>query len=379
MSDHPEVFTIGIEEEYQVIDPVTRELCSDAGRILQEAQIKLGSSVQNELQQCQLEVASGVCYTLEQVRDEVRRLRHEVIAAAAHFKRQVVAAGTHPFSHWDRQVLTPKERYWDMMNDYQQLTREQAIFGCHVHVGVSSEETALQIMNHARIWLAPLLALTSNSPFWLGRDTGYASFRTMQWARWPQSGPPEYFASLAEYKALTGALRRTGGIIDLTRIYWDIRLSERYPTIEFRLMDVCSSIEDTVMIAGLIRALIYTCYEHMKHKQFAPPVRQELLRMAQWQAARYGMEDNLIDIYTMGSLPANHMIGNFLSYLRPALETLGDWEEVSTRVYEVMKRGTGAVRQRAIYQRTGSLEEVMDYVIAETARGAGDVGQLKTA
>jgi carboxylate-amine ligase len=379
MSAHPEAFSIGIEEEYQIIDPVTRELSSDAELLLQEAGLNLGKSVQLEMQQSQLEVATGICYTLEEARNELRRLRHEVIGVAARHKKQVAAAGTHPFSHWSRQAFTPKERYWELAQDYQQLAREQSIFGCHVHVGVSDQETALQIMNHARIWLSPLLALASNSPFWWGTDTGYASYRTMQWARWPQSGPPQYFASLAEYKALTSELQKTGGIVDLTRIYWDMRISERYPTIELRIMDACTRIDETIMMAGLVRALIYTCYEHVKRRQFALPIRQELLRMAHWQAARYGLEGNLIDVYTLNALPASHMIERLLSFVRGALEAHGDWEEVSTLVHETMKRGTGAERQRAIYQRTGSLEEVVNYLIIETARDTGGIERLKTA
>lgn len=379
MSAHPEAFSIGIEEEYQIIDPVTRELYSDAEHILQEASLVLGKNVQHEIHQCQLEVATAVCYTLEQARKELQRLRHGVIVAAAHCQKQVAAAGTHPFSHWSRQAFTSKKRYWEMEQDYQQLAREQSIFGCHVHIGLSDRETALQVMNHARIWLSPLLALAANSPFWWGTDTGYASFRTMQWARWPQAGPPQHFASLAEYEALTRALQMTGGIVDLTRIYWDMRISERYPTVEIRLMDVCTSIDDAIMMAGLVRALITTCYEQVQRKQSAPPIRQELLRVAHWQAARYGLEGDLIDVYTISALPARHMIEKLLSFVRPALEVHGDWEEISTLVHATMNRGTGAARQRAIYQRTGSLEEIVSYLITETARETGGIEQLKTA
>jgi glutamate---cysteine ligase / carboxylate-amine ligase len=376
---HPEAISIGIEEEYQIIDPVTRELSSDAELLLQEASQVLGKNVQPEIQQSQLEVATEVCYTLEQARNELRRLRHGVIVAAEHCQRQVVAAGTHPFSHWNKQALTSRERYWELGQDYQQLACEQSIFGCHVHVGMSDRETALQVMNHARLWLSPLLALAANSPFWRGIDTGYASFRTMQWARWPQSGPPQYFSSLAEYEALTSALQMTGVLVDLTRIYWDMRLSERYPTIELRLMDVCTSIDDTIMIAGLVRALISTCYECVQHKQFAPPIRQELLRMAHWQAARYGLNGTLIDVYSICSLPASHMIERFLYFVRPALEMYGDWEEISSLVHATMSRGSGADRQRVVYQHTGSLEEVVSYLIAETARETADFEQRKTA
>src|SRR5581483_309969 len=203
-------------------------------------------------------------------------------------------------------------------------------------------------MNHARIWLSPLLALAANSPLWCGIDTGYASFRAVQWGRWPQSGPPQYFTSLSEYEELTHTLQMAGALADLRRIYWDMRLSERYPTVELRLMDVCTSIDETIMMAGLVRGLIAMCYEHVLRRQFAPPIRQELLRMAHWQAARYGLKGDLIDVDGVCILPACHMVEKLLSFVRPVLEANGDWKEISTLVYETMKRGTGADRQRAI-------------------------------
>jgi glutamate---cysteine ligase / carboxylate-amine ligase len=371
MSVYSKALSFGVEEEYQIIDPVTYELAPDAEPIIQEARLHLGNSVQAEIHLSQIEVATKVCYTLEQLRHELQRLRREVIAAAARRQKVVAAAGTHPFSHGNKQLFTPKERYLELEQEYQHLAREQAIFGCHVHVGLGERETALHVMNHARLWLAPLLALTANSPFWYGMDTGYASFRTEQWARWPLAGPPQHFSSLTEYEALIGALLKAGGIEDLTRLYWDMRLSERYPTIEIRIMDVCTTVDDTIMIAGLVRALIHACVLLVLHKKTAPPVRQELLQVAHWRAARYGLNEKLIDIYTMSTVPASHLIEKLLRFVRPSLEVHGDWEEISTLVYATLLRGTGATRQRAIYQHTGSLIEVVRYLVAETVGGTG--------
>lgn len=379
MSAHPAAFSFGVEEEYQIIDPVTCELSSNGEAILQAARLALGKSVQPEIHLSQIEVATDVCLTLEQVRHELQRLRREVMVAAARSEKLVIAAGTHPFSHWSGQTITPQDRYLELERDYQQLAREQSIFGCHVHVGLSDRQTALHVMNHIRLWLSPLLALSANSPFWWGTDTGYASFRTEHWARWPQSGPPQYFSTLREYEALTEMLRRTRSIEDLTRIYWDARLSERFPTIEIRVMDVCTTINDAVMIAGLVRALIATCHELVLCKKYAPPVRQELLRIAHWRAARYGLSEDLIDIPTMSTLPSRYVIENFLYFLRPALEKHGDWEEISTLVLATMRHGNGATRQRTIYQRTGSLQEVVHYLVRETAEGTGYIEALKTA
>lgn len=369
MSICAEACFFGVEEEYQIIDPVTRELCSSAEPILLAAQKVLGSCAQHEIHLSQLEIATPICQTLSMLREELTRLRRGVIAAAAHFNKQIAASGSHPFSHWQRQSITPKERYQLLEQDFQQLVREQSIFGCHVHVGISDRSVALQVLNHARTWLSPLLALTANSPFWWGTDTGYSSYRHVMWTRWPQAGPPQVFSSMAEYEALSRALLATRCIDDLSKIYWDIRLSEHYPTIEVRLMDVCTSIDEVVMIAGLVRALIRTCYEQVVQGKEAPPVRQELLRLAHWRAARYGLDEDLVDVHSESILPARQLITNFLHFLRPALEASCDWVEVSTLVQQTMRQGIGASRQRAIFQQTGQLESVVDLIVSETAQG----------
>ncbi len=380
MSVYSKALSFGVEEEYQIIDPVTYELSPGAEPIIQEARLHLGNSVQPEIHLSQIEVATKVCYTLEQMRHELQRLRREVIAAAARSQKLVVAAGTHPFSPGNKQVFTPKEHYLELEREYQHLAREQAIFGCHVHVGLGDREMALHVMNHARLWLAPLLALSANSPFWYGMDTNYASFRTEQWARWPLAGPPHHFSSLTEYEALIGMLLKARGIEDLTRLYWDMRLSERYPTIEIRIMDVCTTIDDTIMLAGLVRALIHACALLVQHKKFASPIRQELLRIAHWRAARHGLDEELVDLSTLSTVPAGHLIEKLLRFVRPSLEMHGDWEEVSTLVYAMLRHGTGAARQRTLYQHTGSLNEVVRYLVAETARGTGHMKEeRKTA
>jgi carboxylate-amine ligase len=224
-------------------------------------------------------------------------------------------------------------------------------------------------MNRARVWLAPLLALSANSPFWLGTDTGYASYRTEIWGRWPLSGVPDIFESHAEYKALVEALVATKSVEEATKIYWDVRLSERYPTIEFRVTDVCMTVDEAVMVAGLVRALARTCHEQaIRDKPFVA-ARPELLRAAQWRAARYGLEADLMDINALTVVPARELIEKFLTFVRPSLEDSGEWDEISSIVNEVMQRGTGATRQREAYKRAGQLEDVVDLIIEETEKG----------
>lgn len=363
-----ETFTLGVEEEYQIIDPDTRELSSSSASLLPRAQHTLGENAQQELQLSQVEAVSSICHTLHDVRTELVRLRRDMAGAATQQGKQIAAAGTHPFSHWKKQRITPKDRYQGIVDDYQQIAREP-IFGCHVHVGLRDREIALHVMNQARLWLAPLLALTANSPFWLGEDTGYASFRTLMWSRWPPSGPPQHFKSLQEYYDLVQAMVATGSIEDATKIYWDIRLSERFKTIEFRIADSCMTINETIMLAGFIRALVRTCYERVMREEPLPNVRPELMRAAHWRAARYGLSRELIDIVAQRTIPADAMVEKLLAFSRAALEAEGDWDEISALVRETLQHGNGAVRQRAIYQRTTKVEDVVDFMVTETMKG----------
>lgn len=369
MSSQTEDFTLGVEEEYQIIDPTTGELCSRCEPILSVARKELGSQVQPEAQLSQIEISTSVCRTLAEVRAELVRLRRSVRAAAEVEGYQIAAAGTHPFSSWEKQKLTPKERYQELLRSYQQLARELMIFGCHVHVGIRDREIAIGIMNRARIWLAPLLALCASSPFWAGTDTGYASYRTEIWSRWPVSGPPLFFESQAEYETLVEALVATGSVKEATKIYWDIRLSERFPTLEFRVADVCLTVDEAVMLAGLVRALVRTCYEQVVRSRPLPRVRPELIRVAHWRAARFGLAAELLDLEQQQAVPAQQLVEKFLSWLRPALEEAGDWDEVSLIVHQTIKQGIGASRQREVYQRRGDLRDVVDFIVAQTAKG----------
>jgi carboxylate-amine ligase len=363
-----EDFTLGVEEEFQIIKPESRALQSHAQAILPEAQAAVGDQVTQELYLSMIEIGTPVCHSLTDVRNELRRLRSEVITAAANDGCQIAAAGTHPFSHWNKQRLTPKDRYMDMATDYQQLIREQLIFGCHVHVGIPNRELAIQVMNRVRPWLASLLALASNSPFWLGVDTGYASYRTEIWGRWPMSGNPHVFADRAEYDRLTETLIAVGGISDASNIYWDVRPSMHYETLEFRVTDVCLTIDEAVMVAGLARGLARTCALEAERYVAIEHVRPEVLRAAKWQAARFGLTGDLVDLQEKRLVPARVLIEKLLAYIRPALEEYNEWETVARLVRTTMDQGTGAKRQRAVYEKTNSHESVVDFIVAETAK-----------
>jgi glutamate---cysteine ligase / carboxylate-amine ligase len=364
-----EEFTIGVEEEYQIIDARTRELHSRQEHILPEAQERVGEQVTPELYLSQIEIGTPICKTLADVRAQIVRLRGEVIAAAEKTGNRIAAAGTHPFSHWEDQQLTPKARYVGIEQDYQQLAREQLIFGCHVHVGIRDREAAIEVMNRARPWLPVLLALTGNSPFWLGADTGYSSFRTQLWRRWPMAGTPQVFASRAEYDKLIEALVATESITDATKIYWDMRPSVRFETLEFRVTDVCMTVDEAVMVAGLVRALARTCYAEAVRGERIAHARPELLRAAKWRASRYGLDADLIDVQEQRARPALELTNKLLSTLRPALEEHGEWDEIQALVGQTTEGGTGATRQRAAYARSGRYEDVIDLIVEETRQG----------
>jgi len=370
VSAKAEDYTLGVEEEFQIIDPETRGLSPRGEGVLQRARQTLGEGrVVPELRSSQIEAMTPVCRTLSEVRAELSRLRRAVIGAAAAESCRIAAASTHPFSPWQEQPITPRERYFKIVEREQQLAREQVVFGFHVHVGIEDRESAVEIMNRARVWLAPLLALSANSPFWLGEDTGYASYRTQIWGGLPTAGPPGHFDSLAEHDAVMEALVATGGAMEPTQVYWDMRLPEKLETVEIRVADVCSRIDEAVMLAGLSRALVRTCRERAKRGEPYPRTRPELLRAAHWVASRHGLDAGLVDVEAEHTVPARDVVEKLLAFARPGLEEHGDWEEVSSLVRETLEQGNGARRQRLAYERAGRFEDVVDILVEETARG----------
>jgi carboxylate-amine ligase len=370
MTSPTELFTVGVEEEYQVIDPETRELCPRSHHILPLAQDAVqDGAVQLEFRQSQIEVATPVCVSLPEIRYQLTNLRRHLIEAAAAVDCQLAAAGTHPFSPWQAQLLTPKACYQDLADRYQGLMHELVTFGCHVHVGMRDRDRAIQVMNRVRPWLAPLLALSASSPFWLGQDTQYASYRTLLIRRLPMTGPPPCLASYADYQAVLHSLLATQ-IIDLpTQICWDVRPSERFPTLEFRIPDMPLTVDETVMLTGLVRGLVRTCYEQGQQSLAAPDVRPEVLEAAQWQAARWGLEADLVAVAPPALMPARQLIEMLLAFVRPALEAFGEWDEVAAIARQVLQQGTSATRQRQVFQQRGKLTDVVDYLVQETRRG----------
>jgi len=357
------MFTIGVEEEFHLVDPETREIAPEADRVLSNS----GDEVEEELQQSQVETGTAVCQTLEEVRAELVRLRRRAGEAAAAAGKVIAATGTHPFSDWRGTEVFHKDAYLRLEEEYQQLTREQVLCGCHVHVGFDDPEDAITVMNEVRPWLPAILAISVNSPFWLGEATGYCSYRNRLWQRWPTAGLPGRFRNRAEYKELLDALIATGSIDDPARLYWDLRPSNKFNTLEFRIADVCMDIGDAVLVAALVRALSQTCLELAREGIGAAPVRDELIRSAFWRAARYGLSNTLVDPAGERLVPARELVSSMLEFVRPVLESRGEWEDVLGLVTQLRSRGTGAARQLAVFERSGRLEDVVDLIVAGTA------------
>ena len=360
--------TVGVEEEYQLVDSETRALVAAAPRIVLRAEGR-DLDVKEELHSSQIEVGTRVCTSLAEVRSEIAAARRSVSVMAEARGARLVAGGTHPFSRWEHQTVTESPRYEELEESYRHIARETVIFGSHVHVGIDDPEALIGVMNRARLWVPVLIAVAANSPFWGGSDTGYASFRAEIARRWPQSDLSHQFEFRTEYDKLIDDLVAGGSVPDASQIYWDIRPSMRYDTLEFRATDVTPSIDETVLVAGLARALAVTCLDEIERGTSTPMPRPELLQAAKWRAGRDGLKGELIDVRTGRAKPAAGLVADLLEHVSPALERLGDFNEVCFLVADTLRRGNGADRQRAVYERTGSFEEVVDALAAETSEG----------
>jgi carboxylate-amine ligase len=361
--------TLGVEEEYLLLDADSGVLRPVNELVLRDAEPSMGDTVHSELKRSQVEVSTPVCTSLEEVATELRALRRRLNEAAARHGCRLGAAGSHPSARWETQEVTPNERYLAMADEYQQTAAETLICGCHVHVGVDDLDLRIRVMNRIRPWLPTILALSANSPFWGGDDTGYASYRTMVFRRWPMTGMPQHFADNNDYEDAVDALVKAGAIEDATHLYWYARPSARFPTLEMRVADVCLTVEEAVAVAGLIAAAVEIARLDDERDRGADPtvrVRPEVLEAAVWRAARYGVSDRLIDVVAGDLRPADEVARGLLTTLRPALEDGGAWELVRDGVERILTDGNAADRQRAVYRRRGSLTDVALFIAEAT-------------
>lgn len=368
---------MGVEEELLLVDWRTGAPSAKAESLLrddqsdqpdQDAPAPESGMIEGELQQQQIETDTAPCSTLDELADEIRRWRRSADDLARSVGARVAALGTSPLPVSPE--VMPKARYQRMVEHFGLTTVEQLSCGCHVHVDVESEEEAVAVLDRIRVWLPAILALSANSPYWQGIDSRYASFRAQAWSRFPSAGPTDVFGSAAAYTTRVEALVASGVLLDRGMIYFDARASDKYPTVEIRVADVCLEVDDAVAVAGLIRALVDTAADEHRAGIAPAAVPTDLVRMAAWRASRSGVGSDLLDPLTCRPRPALDVIAALLEHVGPALRANGDQDRVDHAVEEILRRGSGATFQRALANRADG--DLSGITLAAAERTLGD-------
>lgn len=365
-----ELYTLGIEEEFQLVDPETFELKAHIQQMLsgKDNHTALRDVMKQELHQSVVETGTTICANIKEARTDLLKLRRGLAELAKEQDSRIAAAGTHPFSHWIDQPITEHPRYKSLLQDMQLLARANLIFGLHVHVGVDDRETGLHILNAARYFLPHVLALSANSPFWVGRMTGFSSYRIKVFDRLPRTGIPDYFNSLAEYDNFLKLLVKTNCIDDGKKIWWDIRLHPHFDTLEFRICDVPLRAEETIAIAALFQAIVAKLHKLIKQNLGFRLYRRALIMENRWRASRYGIHGKLIDFGKQEEVPVPDLLRELTDFVDDVVDELDSREEVDY-VHEIVKMGNGADRQLAVWEKTSDLKKVAEFIVDETHVG----------
>ncbi len=361
-------FTLGIEEEYQVIDPVTRELISHDQKIVEVAEKHLEEQVKAEMHQAVVEIGTKVCQDIHEARKELTYLRKTISEIAVDLGFRIGASGTHPFSEWEKQLITPNPRYDEIIKEMQDTARSNLIFGLHVHVGMESKMLALQIQNSMRYFLPHIYALSTNSPFWEGRNTGFKSFRSKVFDKFPRTGIPDVFQSLAQYENYINLLIKTGCIDNPKKIWWDIRAHPFYPTLEIRICDIPMTVNETICITAVIQAIVAKLYKLRTQNMTFNIYHRSLINENKWRAGRYGLDGKLIDFGKEIEVDTRSMLYELLEFIDDVVDELGSRDEIE-KVKNLIEKGTGADRQLAVFEETKDLAKVVDYIIEQTLDG----------
>ena len=363
-------FTIGIEEEYQTVDPVTYDLRSHIqAEILAKGQRQLQERVKAEMHTSVIEVGTGVCRTIAEAGDDLRDLRRRMIQLTQENGLLLVSGATHPLADWRAQDIHPDERYTQLVEDLQMVARANLIFGLHVHVGVDDREVLIQIMNQMRYFLPHLLALSANSPFWIGMNSGLKSYRCKVFDRFPRTNIPDTFTSWADFEGFVNLLVRTNCIDNAKKIWWDIRPHPFFNTLEVRVCDIPMRVEETLAIAALIQATVVKLFRLHERNQSWRQYSRALLMENKWRAARYGIQGKLIDFGQERERPEKELILEYLDWVDDVLDELGSRKEVSY-IRWILEHGTGADRQLAVYNESGqNLKAVINFMAQETKMG----------
>lgn len=361
-------FTLGIEEEYQVIDPETLELTSHEQKIVEEAHKHVDEQVKAEMHQAVVEVGTKICEDIYDATEQITNLRKTIVDIADGLGFKIGAAGTHPFSEWEKQLITPHPRYDEIITEMQDTARSNLIFGLHVHVGIEDKRMAMHLSNCLRYFLPHLYAISTNSPFWEGRDTGFKSFRSKVFDKFPRTGIPEVFQSYAQYESYIDLLVKTRCIDNAKKIWWDIRVHPFYPTVEVRICDCPMTVKETVVIAALIQAITAKLYKLRTMNQSFMIYHRSLINENKWRAARYGIDGKMIDFGKEEEVDTKVLIEEILDFVDDVLDELGCRAECEA-VKDILKSGTGADRQLKVYRETKDLKKVVEYIIDSTTEG----------
>ena len=377
MGIHEPSFTLGVEEEYLLVDKETRSLVIDPPETLMaEAEEKCGTHVTSELLKSQIEIGTKVCKNIQEAHEDLARLRKNIIDVANNHGLAPIAASTHPFSKWEDQKHTEKDRYDQLTHEMQGAARRLVICGMHVHVGIDDDEMRIDLMNKLPYFLSHVLALSCSSPFWLGRDTGLKSYRLTIFDALPRTGVPERFASWAEYERHVAILQDAGLIEDSTRIWWDLRPSGRFPTLETRIMDVCTRLKDTIALTALLTCILRMLFRLRTRNQRWRLYTPMLIRENRWRAMRYSFDEGLIDLARGKVVPFAELMDELCSLVAEDARALGCETEIKG-IHDILTRGTSAHRQLKTYELErasgasdeDSLKSVVDTLIADTAMG----------
>ena len=361
-------FTLGIEEEFQVVDPKTRELRSHIQEMFAEGEKRLKDEIKREMHEAVIEVGTPICRNVTEARREVTRLRTEIIRLTRENGLRIAAAGTHPISSWQSVPITSAARYDQIVYDLQMVARANLIFGLHVHVAVEDNETRIQIMNAARYFLPHVFALSVNSPFWSGQNTGWKSFRAKVFERFPRTGFPDYFRSWSEYDEFVQLLVKTKCIDDGKKIWWDVRPHPFFPTLEYRVCDVPMRIDETICFAALFQAITKKLWMLYSRNMSWRLYRRSLLNENKSRAARFGIDGKLIDFGKRAEVPYAELLDELLEFVDDVVDELGSRKEVYYAL-EIVKNRPGADRQLKVFEETKDLRAVVDYIISETEHG----------
>jgi len=365
-------FTIGVEEEFQIVDPDTWELRSHVSELLTASGPALGDQIKRELHQSIVEVGTKICADVRELEHEIARTRRELIEGAERVGLRIAAAGTHPFSRWKDQILSPGERYENIVEELQQLARSLLIFGLHIHVAVPDRTSTIELLNEARYFLPHLLALSTSSPFWQGRDTGLKSYRTTVFRRFPRSGIPDEFDSWSQYEAYLDMLVELHCIDNGKKIWWDLRPHPMFGTLEFRICDVPTSPRVTVALAALAQAIVVKLYRLRRSNLGFRIYSRALVEENKWRAARYGLDGRLIDFGKRREVPMRDLAIELLAFVDDVVDELGSRKALEY-VHTIIADGTSADRQLRVYKETNDLRAVVRWLVEETRSGNEEV------